>query len=162
MIPGCGPNPAMIAQALYALLGVGEYKLSTKSVCDECTREKKREEPEEDPAALGRRRGREEVPVRAGLHLQRLRHEGRLWRTCPSAGAACRGCFGPCENASEQGSAMISAVASVYGLDDDPDTDLDKFVADVYDPIGNFYKYTLRLVVPREESRRKDGSEEMR
>ena len=38
---------------------------------------------------------------------------------------------------------MISAVSSCYGLDDDPNTDLDKFVAEVYDPIGNFYKYTM-------------------
>jgi len=38
---------------------------------------------------------------------------------------------------------MISAVASCYGLDEDPTVDLDKMVENVYDPIGNFYKYTL-------------------
>jgi F420-non-reducing hydrogenase small subunit len=143
MIPGCGPRPAMIAQALYALLGVGEYKLSTKSVCDECTREKS-----ERNLKKILRPWEGVVDEKKCLFEQGYICSGSATRAgcgamCPSAGAACRGCFGPCENASEQGSAMISAVASVYGLDDDPSTDLDKFVAEVYDPIGNFYKYTF-------------------
>ncbi len=90
MIPGCGPNPAMIAQALYALLGVGEYKLSTKSVCDECSREKSERNLKKILRPWEGDRGREEVPVRAGLHLQRFRHESGLrckmpvgWRSMP-------------------------------------------------------------------------------
>ena len=40
LIPGCGPNPAMIGAAVMSLLGGAPYELSKKSVCDECPREK--------------------------------------------------------------------------------------------------------------------------
>jgi F420-non-reducing hydrogenase small subunit len=143
MIPGCGPNPAMIAAAVMSLLGGAPYELSKKSVCDECPREKT-----ERNLRKVLRPFEGTVDDKKCLFEQGYICSGSATRAgcgarCPTSGAACRGCFGPCENAPEQGAAMISAVASCYGLDDDPNTDLDKMVADIYDPIGNFYKYTM-------------------
>jgi F420-non-reducing hydrogenase small subunit len=142
-IPGCGPNPAMIAQAVMSLLGAGKYELSKKSVCDECSREKSERNLKKILRPYEGTVDEKKCLFEQGYLCCGSATRGGCGARCPGVGAACRGCFGPCENASEQGSAMISAVASVYGLDDDPSTDLDKFVGEVYDPIGNFYKYTL-------------------
>ena len=143
MIPGCGPRPAMIAQAVLSLLGAAEYKLSTKSVCDECKREKSERNIKKVLRPFEGTVDDKKCLFEQGYLCSGSATRGGCGAMCPSAGAACRGCFGPNENAPEQGAAMVSAVSSCYGLDDDPNTDLDKFVADVYDPIGNFYKYTL-------------------
>ncbi|CAJ35997.1 NADH-quinone oxidoreductase subunit B family protein [Methanocella arvoryzae] len=143
MIPGCGPRPAMIAQAILSLLGAAEYKLSTKSVCDECAREKSERNLKKILRPFEGTIDEKKCLFEQGYLCSGSATRAGCGAMCPSSGVACRGCFGPCENSPEQGSAMISAVSSCYGLDDDPNTDLDKFVAEVYDPIGNFYKYTM-------------------
>jgi F420-non-reducing hydrogenase small subunit len=41
---------------------------------------------------------------------------------------------------------MISALASVLGLDDEealPDAEVEKLLDDIVDPVGTFYKYGL-------------------
>jgi F420-non-reducing hydrogenase small subunit len=143
MIPGCGPRPAMIAQAILSLLGLAEYKLSNKSVCDECTREKSERNIKKILRPFEGTVDEKKCLFEQGYLCSGSATRAGCGAMCPTSGAACRGCFGPCENSSEQGSAMVSAVSSCFGLDDDPNTDLDKFVAEVYDPIGNFYKYTM-------------------
>jgi F420-non-reducing hydrogenase small subunit len=142
-IPGCGPTPAMIGAAIMSLLGGAPYELSKKSVCDECPREKTERNLKKILRPFEGTVDDKKCLFEQGYMCSGSATRGGCGARCPSNGAACRGCFGACENSTEQGSAMISAVASCYGLDDDPNTNLDKFVADVYDPIGNFYKYTL-------------------
>ncbi|MCD1294496.1 hydrogenase [Methanocella sp. CWC-04] len=143
MIPGCGPNPAMIGAAILSLLGGAPYELSTKSVCDECPREKSERNLKKILRPFEGTVDDKKCLFEQGYLCSGSATRAGCGARCPTAGAACRGCFGPCENSVEQGAAMISAVTSCYGLDDDPNTDLDAMVADIYDPIGNFYKYTL-------------------
>jgi F420-non-reducing hydrogenase small subunit len=57
----------------------------------------------------------------------------------------CTGCGGACPGAIEQGSAMISALSTVLGIDDEKGEgyDVDAVVAQLKDPVGTFYKYAL-------------------
>ena len=142
-IPGCGPNPAMIAGAVMSLLGGAPYELSKKSVCDECPREKSERNIHKVLRPFEGTPDDNKCLFEQGYLCSGSATRGGCGARCPSAGAACRGCFGATENSSEQGAAMLCAVTSCYGLDDDPTVDLDKMVAEIYDPIGNFYKYTL-------------------
>jgi F420-non-reducing hydrogenase small subunit len=43
----------------------------------------------------------------------------------------------------EQGAAMLSALASIMGLDDEKAVDPQKLIDQVKDPLGTFYKYSL-------------------
>ena len=143
MIPGCGPTPAMIGAAVMSLLGAGKYELSKKSVCDECARVKSERNIHKVLRPFEGTPDDKKCLFEQGYLCSGAATRGGCGALCPAAGAACRGCFGPCENSPEQGAAMISAVTSCYGLDEDPTVDLDKMVENIYDPIGNFYKYTL-------------------
>ena len=57
----------------------------------------------------------------------------------------CTGCGGACPEATEQGSAMISALSTVLGLanEKDEDFDYDILLDELKDPVGTFYKYAL-------------------
>jgi F420-non-reducing hydrogenase small subunit len=57
----------------------------------------------------------------------------------------CTGCGGPCPKETEQGAAMISALASILGIDEEQEKDFDpqKLIDQVKDPLGTFYKYSL-------------------
>ncbi len=124
-IPGCPPEPSMIAEALTSLLQGKAFKLPEKSVCDECptkrekkalTRLKRPLEPiafaplsetrcfmEQGFLCLG-------PATRAGCSGQR---EGPR---CVMSYMPCRGCFGPLKESSNPMVDMMSALSSI-GLD---------------------------------------------
>jgi F420-non-reducing hydrogenase small subunit len=58
----------------------------------------------------------------------------------------CTGCGGPTPNALEQGAKMISALASILGVEGEEsmnEKDIDELIEQIVDPIGTFYKYSL-------------------
>jgi len=58
----------------------------------------------------------------------------------------CTGCGGPTPAAMDQGGKMISAIASILGIEGEEemsDEEVEKMISDVVDPVGTFYKYTL-------------------
>ena len=62
------------------------------------------------------------------------------------ANMPCTGCGGPTPNSLDQGGKMISALASVLGLDGEEnlsDEEVDELIEKVVDPVGTFYKYGL-------------------
>ena len=55
-------------------------------------------------------------------------------------------CGGPTPNSLDQGAKMISALASIIGLEDEEkmtDEDVEKLIDSIVDPLGTFYKYGL-------------------
>jgi F420-non-reducing hydrogenase small subunit len=60
---------------------------------------------------------------------------------CPSAGAACIGCYGPAEGVLDYGARLISAVASVIDSQD-PD-EIESILDGIPDPAGMFYRFNL-------------------
>lgn len=65
----------------------------------------------------------------------------------------CTGCGGPCPNSPEQGAAMMSALASILGLEEEKekytDEDVEKLMSQIKDPIGTFYMYGLAASILR-------------
>jgi F420-non-reducing hydrogenase small subunit len=58
----------------------------------------------------------------------------------------CTGCGGPTPNSLDQGAKMISALASILGIEGEEkmsEEEVEKLINQVVDPIGTFYKYCL-------------------
>jgi len=62
------------------------------------------------------------------------------------ANMPCTGCGGPTPNSPDQGGKMISALASVLGVEGEEgkdDEEIDTLIDGIVDPVGTFYKYGL-------------------
>jgi len=58
----------------------------------------------------------------------------------------CTGCGGPTPKALDQGAKMISALASILGIEGEEDMEeagMEQLMDKVQDMVGTFYKYTL-------------------
>ena len=65
---------------------------------------------------------------------------------CLDANMPCTGCNGPTPNSLDQGAKMMSALASILGIEGEEkmsDEEVQKLVDQVVDPVGTFYKYYL-------------------
>ena len=60
---------------------------------------------------------------------------------CPSVGVPCRGCYGPPPNSLDQGTKMISALASV--VDSQDPEEIDAILDGIVDPVGTFYRFSM-------------------
>jgi F420-non-reducing hydrogenase small subunit len=147
-IPGCPPQPHRVWEALEHLvagkplppkgsvLGAGQ-----ETCCEECTRTRQEKRirrfvrpheilPEPDACLLDQGVVCLGPATRSGC--------GAL---CPSAGAACRGCYGPPPNVRDQGAKMISALASVVDATDEDE--IRGILDGIEDPVGTFYRFSL-------------------
>jgi F420-non-reducing hydrogenase small subunit len=133
------------AIAKNALPPKGSVLAPEKSVCDECPRKKK------DKKISKIYRVYEIVPepekclLEQGIICMGPATRGGCEAQCINANMPCTGCGGPCPNEVEQGAAMISALSSILGVggERDPEYDAEKVVAQIKDPLGTFYKYSL-------------------
>lgn len=133
IIPGCSPNPAMIAEALTCLLEGKPFELPERSVCDDCPvkREKK---------ASGGEIKRALVPLEVSVgepweNTRCYMEQGHLCLgpvtrsgcasdeaggekipRCVKGHMTCRGCFGPIRKGANPLVDMMGAVSSI-GLD---------------------------------------------
>jgi F420-non-reducing hydrogenase small subunit len=127
-LPGCPPTPEMVAGALNALLTKQPFRLSHKSVCDECpTRREKK-----IPLTLKRRFEDAQFTPGAPLHEMLCHMEqgflclGPATRAgcggsegiprCIKAYQPCEGCFGPLSEKANPMVDMMGALSSV-GID---------------------------------------------
>lgn len=149
-LPGCPPPSAQVAKVVEAIAKnelppKGSVLAPEKSVCDECPREK------EDKKISKIYRVYEIVPepekclLEQGIICMGPATRGGCEAQCISASMPCTGCGGPCPNEGEQGAAMISALSSILGIgqEKDPTYDAEKLIAQIKDPLGTFYKYSL-------------------
>ena len=150
-IPGCPPPPWLILDAFNAIIEgklpeKGAVLAPLKSVCDECRFKlsekkintvkriyelEKMEEKcflEQSVICMG-------PATRSGCH-------GR----CMEGNMPCTGCQGILPNALDQGASMISALASILGVEGEQDMtekEVDALIDKIPDVVGTFYKYTL-------------------
>lgn len=158
-IPGCPPPTKLISDAIDAIIGdklppKGSVLAPLKSVCDECPREKSEKKLKE----LKRVYEVENIDPNICLLEQGIICMGPATRggcdaICLEANMPCTGCGGPTPNSLDQGAKMISALASVLGIEDEEnlsEEDIDKLIDQIKDPVGTFYKYTLpRSIINR-------------
>jgi F420-non-reducing hydrogenase small subunit len=150
-IPGCPPPPWLILDAFNAIVEgklpvKGSVLAPLKSVCDECRfklSEKKINtvkriyelEKMEEKCFLEQRVICMGPATRSGCH-------GR----CMEGNMPCTGCQGILPNALDQGASMISALASILGLENEQsmnEKEVDELIEKIPDVVGTFYKYSL-------------------
>jgi len=151
-LPGCPPPVKLISNAVDAIAKgelppKGSVLAPLKSICDECPRKK------ENKAISKIYRVYEKVPepekclLEQGFICMGPATRSGCGAQCLTVDMPCTGCGGPCPNAPEQGAAMISALASILGLDGEQEhyskEDVDKLISQIKDPVGTFYMYSL-------------------
>jgi len=148
-LPGCPPPVALIASAVTALV---EGRLPAKgavlapdvALCSECPRAATK--PDKLLVQAFRRPHQELIDPDRCLLAQGLVCLGPATRAgcaaaCPGGNMPCTGCMGPTSSVIDFGAKALSAIASV--LDVDSEDEIVSRVAEIADPVGTFYRYSL-------------------
>jgi F420-non-reducing hydrogenase small subunit len=146
-MPGCPPTEKQIWAVLQviasgALPPKGSWVgCGNKSVCDECPRTKRNTriqafqrphlaKPEPDWCLLEQ-----------GIVCMGPATRDGCEARCVNANMPCRGCYGTHEHTADQGAAMISAIGSLLGADDE---DTARAIDEGFvDPVGTVYRFSL-------------------
>jgi F420-non-reducing hydrogenase small subunit len=150
-LPGCPPTPDMIMTAIGA---IAENKLPPKgsiiaplkSVCDECRFEKYEKKIKEIKRVYEVDKIEDKCLLEQGIICLGPATRGGCDARCLDANMPCTGCGGPTPQSLDQGAKMISALASILGIEGEEkmsDEEVQKLIDQVVDPIGTFYKYCL-------------------
>jgi F420-non-reducing hydrogenase small subunit len=149
-LPGCPPTPKRIAAAVEAIATgalppKGSVLGSEKSVCDECPRKKEEKKISHIYRVFEIVPEPEKCLLEQGIVCLGPATRGGCEAQCINANMPCTGCGGPCPRATEQGAAMISALASILGLEEEKEKEFNpqKLIDQVKDPLGTFYRYSL-------------------
>jgi len=148
LVPGCPPEPKLIAEVLTSLLKGEMPKLKERTLCDECPRVKS------DVVVVKKiKRDFEGIPdpekclLEQGYICMGPATRAGCGAVCPSAGVPCKGCMGPGPNVLDQGAKMLSALASIVDYESVSPEELVKAVKDV---VGTFSRFTLpSAIIPR-------------
>ncbi|WXG40233.1 MAG: F420-nonreducing hydrogenase [Candidatus Freyarchaeum deiterrae] len=140
-LPGCPVTSQNIADALVGLLKGELPPPPTRTLCDECPREKS-----QVITIKQLKRDYEGIPDPKKCLLEQgyvcmgpATREG-CGALCTRAGSPCTGCYGPGPNVIDQGAKMISALGSIVDYEAISPEELVKRVGDV---AGTFYTYFL-------------------
>jgi len=154
-VPGCPPQVELTVNALETIAKgelppKGAVLAPLKSVCDECplnSLKKEKIQISEIHRVYEIISDPNKCLLEQGIICMGPATRGGCNARCIKAGMPCTGCGGPCPNSPEQGAAMISALASLLGLEEEKEkyteADIEKLVAQIKDPLGTFYMYSL-------------------
>ncbi|MEM2092911.1 MAG: oxidoreductase [Candidatus Bathyarchaeia archaeon] len=157
-VPGC---PPAVERTLYAIEALtrdplppkGAVLAPPKSVCDECPRKKESKKISRIYRVYEKIPEPEKCLLEQGFICMGPATRGGCSARCLKANMPCTGCGGPCPNSPEQGAAMISALASILGLEEEKEMyteeKVEKLVDQIKDPIGTFYMYALPASILR-------------
>ena len=150
-LPGCPPTPDMILTAVTAIL---ENKLPPKgniigpmkSVCEECRFEKSEKKITEIKRVIDVIKIEEKCLLEQGIICMGPATRSGCGALCLNANMPCTGCHGATPNSLDQGAKMMSAVASILGIEGEEkmsDEEVQKLIDQIVDPVGTFYLYGL-------------------
>ena len=151
-VPGC---PPAVERTLYALETIAKGELPPKgsvlaplkSVCDECPRKREEKKISKIYRVYEKTPDPERCLLEQGILCMGPATRGGCGARCLKVGMPCTGCGGPCPNVPEQGAAMISALASILGLEEEKEKyseeEVEKLISQIKDPLGTFYMYAL-------------------
>ena len=150
-LPGCPPPVKLILQAVEAIAQnqlppKGSVIGPLKSVCDECRFEKTEKKIKEIKRVYEVDEIEDKCLLEQGIICMGPATRGGCDARCLDANMPCTGCGGPTPNSIDQGAKMISALASILGIEGEEkmsDEEVDKLIDQVVDPVGTFYKYSL-------------------
>jgi F420-non-reducing hydrogenase small subunit len=150
-LPGCPPTPEMIEEAATAIFEgklppKGTVLAPEKALCEECPLEIKEKKIPEI------KRPYEVIPdgkrclLEQGLICMGINTRAGCGARCIKANMPCRGCMGPTPEVTDQGAKLVSAIASILGVDGEEtmsDEEIEALVDQIKDPLGTFYRYSL-------------------
>ena len=148
-LPGCAPTPALIAQAVTALLSGslpsrGSVLAPDVALCDECPRQKSK--PEKLALTAFKRTSEAVLNQEECLLAQGVLCLGPATRAgcealCVQGNMPCTGCFGPTSRVRDQGAKALSAIAATVASNDA--AEIERILAAIPDPLGTLYRYSL-------------------
>jgi F420-non-reducing hydrogenase small subunit len=148
-LPGCGPPPDLIMNAVLAILEgklppKGSVLSPNKSLCETCDRNESK--PEELKIAEFKRPYEIMMDPEKCFLEQGIICMGPATRTgcgerCINANMPCRGCFGPTDQVTDQGAKILSAIGSLIASEDEEE--IERIVGTIADPAGTFYRFSL-------------------
>ena len=151
-LPGCPPPVKLILNAVDAIAKnqlppKGSVLAPLKSVCDECPRKKENKKISKIYRVHEKAPEPERCLLEQGIICMGPGTRSGCGAQCLTVDMPCTGCGGPCPNSPEQGAAMISALASILGLEEEKekysDEEVEELMNQIKDPIGTFYMYSL-------------------
>jgi F420-non-reducing hydrogenase small subunit len=151
-LPGCPPPVKLILNAVDAIAKnqlppKGSVLAPLKSVCDECPRKKENKRINKIYRVYEKTPEPERCLLEQGIICIGPATRSGCGAQCLNVDMPCTGCGGPCPNAPEQGAAMLSALASIMGLETEQehytDEEVEKLMSQIKDPVGTFYMYSL-------------------
>jgi F420-non-reducing hydrogenase small subunit len=151
-LPGCPPPVKLISNAIDAIAKgelppKGSVLAPLKSVCDECPRKKENKQISKIYRVYEKVPEPEKCLLEQGIICMGPATRSGCGAQCLTVDMPCTGCGGPCPNSPEQGAAMMSALASILGLENEQEhysnDDVEKLMNQIKDPIGTFYMYSL-------------------
>ena len=150
-LPGCPPPTSLIENAIEAIKSgelppKGTILAPMRAVCDECTREKKDKMVKEFKRIYDFEPDPNLCFLNQGIICMGIATRGGCNASCLQANGPCTGCGGPTPDAKDQGMKMLSAIASMAGLEDEgnlTEDELQKLLDQIKDPTGSFYMYSL-------------------
>ncbi|MEM2249944.1 MAG: oxidoreductase [Candidatus Bathyarchaeia archaeon] len=163
-VPGC---PPAVERTIFALEAIAKGELPPKgsvlaplkSVCDECPKKKENKKISRIYRVYEKVPDTERCLLEQGIICMGPATRGGCSARCLKADMPCTGCGGPCPNAPEQGAAMISALASILGLEEEKEKyteeEVEKLIDQIKDPVGTFYMYGLPASILRRKVIRK-------
>ena len=148
-VPGCPPTPRILRTALQILLGAdlppkGTVLAPDCALCNECPR--KDTKPETLSIAEFKRPQDLIIDEQTCLLAQGLVCMGPATRAgcdaaCIRGNMPCSGCGGPTSRVQDQGAKILSCLASL--VESKEDTEIDRVLNTIPDPVGTFYRYSL-------------------
>ena len=148
-LPGCPPTPKIIVQAVQTLLSgalppPGMVLAPDRALCEECPRKESR--PEKLTTSTFKRPHQVLIDENTCLLAQGLLCMGPATRAgcaalCVQGNMPCTGCFGPTSRVRDHGGKALSALASIVASNDAGE--IERILAQVPDPIGTLYRYSL-------------------
>lgn len=137
-LTGCPPTTNNVAEFVTMLLQGQTPTLESKSVCDECKREKeeKIQIKEFKRNFVGKADPKKCLLSQGYLCMGHGTRAG-CEALCPSANTPCGGCYGPADGVLDHGAKLMSAISSVV------DMPPEKLLESIKDVVGTFYKFTL-------------------
>ncbi len=148
-VPGCPPTPRIFRTALQSLLGAplpprGGVLAPDCALCDECPR--KDSKPEKLSIAKFERPQNLLIDEQKCLLAQGLLCMGPATRAgceaaCVRGNMPCSGCGGSTSRVRDQGAKIVSLLSS--SLESKDESEIDRILATIPDPVGSFYRYSL-------------------
>ncbi len=150
-LPGCPPTPELITKAVTAIFEgnlppKGSTLAPEKALCEECPLEIVEKKIPEVKRPYEVSPDGKRCLLEQGLICMGINTRSGCGAQCIKANMPCRGCMGPTPEVSDQGAKLISAIASILGVEGEEtksDEETARLISQIRDPLGTFYRYTL-------------------